>query len=111
MNTNLKVKKKLFPHFEKMMMNQLEGGGLRYALNEEKEFTDVICEVVGFDWIGGNIMKYVGEVINAKKAGENPQEVNFVKIAVYAFIWYLKHYDTGFAQKDLGESTEEVKKK
>jgi|Deesub1362A_J573_1020465.scaffolds.fasta_scaffold00107_62 hypothetical protein len=106
MNTSVKLKAKFWPTFIKACESQWKCGGQRYALTEDKEFTDLICEAVGEDWIGGNIMKYTGEIINAKKAGEKPQEVNFFKIAVYAFIWWLKHMDIGFTQRDKGEEFE-----
>lgn len=83
--------------------SQWIGGGKRYQLSRDKEFTDLVCEVAGTDWIGGNIVKYVGEIINARKNGEKPQEVNFFKIAVYAFLWWLKHFDAGFSKRDKGE--------
>jgi len=67
-------------------------GGERYALSEDKEWTDLVCEVVGNQWIGGNIIKYAGEIRNSKRFGEKIIEVNFFKIAVYAYIWWLKEY-------------------
>jgi len=67
-------------------------GGERYALSEDKEWTDLVCEVVGNQWIGGNIIKYAGEIRNSKRFGERIIEVNFFKIAVYAYIWWLKEY-------------------
>lgn len=103
MNTGIEWKKKFFDGFTHMMMQQMEGGARRYALQDNKEFTDLVCEVAGIDWIGGNITKYVGEIVNAKKMGEKPQRVNFVKIAVYAYLYYLKHLDTGFVDADMGE--------
>lgn len=103
MNTNLRQKKNFWPVFIEACKSQWIGGGKRYALNEDKEFTDLVCEVAGLDWIGGNIVKYVGEIINSRKAGEKIQEVNFYKIAVYAFLWWLKHMDIGFTDRDKGE--------
>jgi len=103
MNTSLRVKKEHFKEFTDMILAQLEGGGKRYALGEDKEFTDLVCEVAGVDWIAGNITKYIGEIINAKKMGEKPQKVNFIKIATYAYLYYLKHLDTGFSEVDKGE--------
>ena len=34
--------------------SQWEGGGKRYALEEDKEYTDLVCETAGNIWIGGN---------------------------------------------------------
>jgi len=72
--------------------SQWEGGGKRYALEEDKEYTDLVCEVAGNIWIGGNIVKYAGEIFNYKKLGEKLPEVDFFKIAVYSFIWWLKEF-------------------
>ena len=63
---------KLWQQFVKACESQWVGGGKRYALGEDKEFTDLICEVVGNQWIGGNILKYAGEIGNYKKAGLPP---------------------------------------
>ena len=82
--------------------SQWECGGVRYALTEDKEFTDLVCEAVGNAWVGGQILKYTGEIINLRKAGEPVPEVDFFKIAVYAFIWWLKEQDA-LTQRDKGE--------
>jgi len=50
--------------------------------------------------IGGNIVKYVGEIINTTPK----PEVNFFKIAVYAFIWWLKEQEN-LTDRDKGEET------
>jgi hypothetical protein len=95
--------------------SQWEGGGKRYALEEDKEYTDLVCEVAGNVWIGGNIVKYAGEIFNYKIFGEKLPEVDFFKIAVYAFIWWLKefkHPTTGIRLKEKywGEFVEEIQK-
>ena len=82
----------LFEEFMKGHVSQWEGGGKRYAYNDEKEWTDVICETVGNQWIGGNIIKYAGEIQNELNQGEKAPEVDFLKIAVYAFIYWIKEY-------------------
>jgi len=82
----------LFAEFMRGHVSQWEGGGARYAYNDEKEWTDVICEKVGNQWIGGNIIKYAGEIYNEIKQSEKAPEVDFLKIAVYAFIWWIKEY-------------------
>lgn len=95
-----------FKEFIAACESQRRGGGKRYALEENKEFTDLICEVVGNQWIGGNIMKYSGEIENELKLGYlkgKVQEVNFFKLAVYCFIWWLKefkHPTTGIKLKE-----------
>lgn len=95
--------------------SQWEGGGKRYALEEDKEYTDLVCEIAGNIWIGGNIVKYAGEIFNYKQFNEALPEVDFFKIAVYAFIWWLKefkHPTTGIKLKreNWGEFVEEVQK-
>lgn len=109
MNTSVKQKKKYWPQFVKACRSQWIGGGKRYALGEDKEFTDLVCEAgreYGDNWILQNIIKYAGEIMNAKFAGENPQEVNYFKISVYAFIAWLKQIDKGFSNRDKGEEFE-----
>jgi len=102
MNTSIKQKKELWPLFIKACESQFMCGGERYALGEDKEFTDLVCEAVGDGWILGNIIKYCGEILNDKKVG-NPQEVNYFKIAVYSFLAWIKQQDSGFEQTDKGE--------
>jgi len=103
MNTSVRLKKKFWPQFIKACESQWQGGGIRYALKEDKEFTDLVCEAVGTEWIGGNILKYTGEIINEYRAGNSVPEQNFFKIAVYAFIWWLKFLDENVSQEDKGE--------
>ena len=98
MNTSIKQKKELWPEFVKACESQWKGGGERYALSENKEFTDLVTEAVGNIWIGGNIIKYVGEIKNT----EPKPEVDFFKIAVWAFIWWLKEREN-LTQRDKGE--------
>ena len=94
----------LFNRFVAACESQWRIGGKRYAYGEDKEWTDVVCEIVGNSWIGGNILKYVGEIDNYKKLGELLPEVNFYKVAVYIFIWWLKEFKcptTGVRLKEL----------
>jgi hypothetical protein len=98
MNTSIKQKKELWPRFVKACESQWMCGGDRYALGENKEFTDLVCEATGNQWIGGNIIKYIGEIINT----EPKPEVNFFKVAVYAFIWWIKEQEN-LSRRDKGE--------
>jgi len=105
MNTSIKQKRKFWPKFVAACESQWSGGGKRYALTEDKEFTDLVCEAggeYGNQWIGQNIIKYVGELMNAKRAGEKMQEVNFMKIAVYSFLYWIKEQEN-LTQRDEGE--------
>lgn len=110
MNTSIKQKEKYWNRFVKSCESQWKGGGKRYALSDNKEFTDLITEALDggskhdkANWIMGNIIKYTGEIVNAKRAGGQPQEVNYFKIAVYSFLAWLKQMDAGFLDKDPGE--------
>ena len=98
MNTSIKQKAENWPRFITACESQWKCGGDRYKLSENKEFTDLVCEAVGNEWIGGNIIKYVGEIKNT-----NPKpEVNFFKIAVWAFIYWLKEQEN-LTDRDKGE--------
>jgi len=110
LNTSIKQKEKHWEKFVEMCVNQWREAGNRYALTEEKEFTDLVCEAVassgghGEDWIAGNIIKYCGEIMNEKRLGNPVPEANFPKIAVWSFIWWLKHMGVyPFTKRDKGE--------
>lgn len=93
-----------FDNFMLACESQWRTGGKRYALSEDKEFTDLVCEVVGNQWIGGNIMKYSGEIENYKKFKGKVPEVNFFKMLVYSYIWWLKEFKhpmTGIRLKEM----------
>ena len=98
MNTNPKLKEEMWPKFVEACESQWICGGDRYKLGGNKEFTDIVCEVAGNQWVAGNIVKYVGEINNT----EPKPEVNFFKIAVYAFIWWLKEQEN-LSSRDNGE--------
>jgi len=86
--TSLDVKKKNFDKFAELIRNQFNFGGVKYQLNEEKEFTDQICETfpgeTGVDWVLGTMMKYLGRYKNFG------QEKDLLKIATYCYILWLK---------------------
>jgi len=110
MNTSVRQKKAYWLRFVQSCEFQWKEGGKRYALSGDKEFTDLITEALDggtshdkANWIMGNIIKYVGEIVNAKRMGGVPQEVNYFKIAVYSFIAWLKQMDAGFLRQDPGE--------
>ena len=104
MNTSIRLKEKYWDEFEKACKSQWHCGGERYALEgqADKEFTDLVCEAAGNQWIGGTIIKYVGEIINTKRFAGKVPEVDFFKIAVYAFLWWLKERENTEA-RDRGE--------
>jgi hypothetical protein len=72
-------------------------GGNRYALSEDKEMTDLVCELAGNEWILGNIVKYAGEYKNER------YEHDLVKIATYAFLLWIKDQGTFNTNSDEGE--------
>jgi len=86
-DTNIEVKKEYLPLFTKLLEDQLLKGATKYACNEKREFTDIICDVVGTkEFIIGNIMKYCGRILN-----DDPRESeDIVKIAAYAYLLWLK---------------------
>ncbi|MAG50685.1 hypothetical protein CL621_03570 [archaeon] len=102
-NTNIEQKKKHFPSFIDLIKNQFWHGGDKYKLNDEKEFTDQVCETfpgdTGVDWILGTAMKYLGRYKNFGR------EKDLLKIATYCYILWLK---AGFHLKEKHD--EDVKK-
>jgi len=87
-NTNLEEKKKNFKKFIKLIENQFMHGGNKYKLNNNKEFTDQICEIfpgeTGIDWVLGTCMKYLGRYKNFGR------EKDLLKIATYMYLLWLK---------------------
>lgn len=88
-NTDVKTKRENWSKFEELIRNQFEHGGDKYTLGEEdKEMTDLICELApgksGVDWIMQTIVKYCGRYINFHR------EKDLLKIATFAYIAWLK---------------------
>jgi len=87
-NTNLKEKRDNYQMFVNLIREQFEHGGEKYALLEDKEFTDIICEFVpgstGVDWILGTVLKYLGRFKNLQR------EKDLLKISTYCYILWLK---------------------
>ncbi len=78
-------------------------GNKRFAYNKEKELSDVITDILGNSWLGGQILKYAGEIWNTKRKDGIVPEVNFFKITVYAFIWWLKEFKEKYTDPVLKE--------
>jgi len=102
-NTGLTVKRDNFEKFIKLISNQFEHGGEKYALGEDKELTDWVCELApgntGVDWILQTMAKYLGRFKNVKR------ERDLLKIATYAYICWIK---LGFhIQSEHDEDVEE----
>ena len=87
-NTNLKEKRDNYQMFVNLIREQFEHGGEKYALVEDKEFTDIICEFVpgdtGVDWVLGTVLKYLGRFKNLQR------EKDLLKISTYCYILWLK---------------------
>ena len=102
-NTSLKEKRENFKSFVELLRSQFEHGGEKYALLEDKEFTDIICEFVpgdtGVDWVLGTIFKYLGRFKNFQR------ERDLLKISAYCYIMWLK---MGYHLQ--GKHDEDVKK-
>jgi len=89
-NTTVEVKRKYWPVFSNMVMNQFNHGGEKYLLDgfDDREATDVISSVFGgkseFNWILGTMTKYIFRFKNFER------EKDLLKIATYCFILWLK---------------------
>lgn len=101
--TTVDVKRAELDKFVQLIKNQFNHGGDKYQLNDQKEFTDQICETFpgdsGVDWVLGTMMKYLGRYKNFGR------EKDLLKIATYCYILWLKG---GF---HLSESHDEDVKK
>jgi hypothetical protein len=87
--TTVDVKSANFAKFTELIGNQFNHGGDKYKLNNNKEFTDQICETFpgesGVDWVLGTMMKYLGRYKNFGR------EKDLLKIATYCYILWLKN--------------------
>lgn len=102
-NTSIKEKQAHFEKFVELVRSQFWHGGDKYALTEDKEVTDWVCEIVpgetGVDWVLGTVAKYIGRFKNFKR------EKDLLKIATYMYIIWLK---MGFHLKE--EHDEDIKR-
>ena len=78
-------------------------GNKRFAYDKEKELSDVITDILGNSWLGGQILKYTGEIWNMKRMYGVVPEVNFFKITVYTFIWWIKEFNQKYTNPALKE--------
>ena len=87
-NTGLNTKRDNFGKFVKLISNQFEHGGEKYALSFDKEITDWACELspgeTGADWILMTIAKYLGRFKNFQR------EKDILKIATYSYLLWIK---------------------
>lgn len=80
-----------------------QAGNKRFAYDGNKELSDVITDILGNSWIGGQILKYAGEIWNTKRMDGIMPEVNFFKISVYTFIWWIKEFKQRYTDPALKE--------
>ena len=103
-STTVETKRKHFQEFCDLIKNQFYHGGDKYKGNEEKEFTDMICEAFpgqsGVDWALGTCMKYLGRYKNFGR------EKDLLKISTYMYIIWLKG---GFHLKETHDEDIKVK--
>jgi hypothetical protein len=67
-----------------MIRSQFEYGGKKYELANDKEITDWVVELAGWEWILGTMAKYLGRFKNERR------EKDLLKIATYCFLLWLK---------------------
>jgi hypothetical protein len=73
-----------FSDFAKLIRDQFEYGGKKYAFSKEKEVTDILTDNFGKNWLLGTIAKYTFRIKNLKR------ERDILKIATYSMIIWLK---------------------
>jgi len=84
---------KNFNAFIDLVKDQFKYGGQKYALNNERESTDVLFDKHGKNWLFGTVDKYTFRYKNLAR------ERDLLKIACYMFITWLKR---GFYIMDKG---------
>lgn len=89
--TNLEIKKAALPVFIELIEDQLQYGGTKYQATDEKEATDVICEVFGLEWRLGEMMKRILRFRNVRR------ERDLLKLAAEAFLVWVQ---MGFHEVD-----------
>lgn len=93
--------------FHELVIDQMTYGGVKYALNDKKESTDLLFDNFGESWLFGTMAKYCLRYKNLAR------ERDILKIACYCYISWLKR---GFWVKDEGikdilDTNVEVKKR
>jgi len=70
--------------FTKLVQQQWEYGGKKYASTAVKESTDILVDDYGFNWLLGTLNKYIYRYKNLGR------EKDLLKVACYCFIIWLK---------------------
>lgn len=77
------LKEKNFVKFAKLIQNQIVAGSKKYAINEDKEASDIICDAFGMEYALMNILKYT------LRYKTEQREKDLLKIATYSYIIWL----------------------
>jgi hypothetical protein len=92
--------------FNKLIKDQFEYGGSKYAATEHKESTDMLFDSFGKNWLLGTMAKYCYRTKNLKR------ERDILKIATYCYILWLKkgfHVARAGLKSDVLDTTVKVK--
>jgi len=86
-DTTIQLKREKFKEFCELIRQQFEEGAGKYSGNNEREATDFMTDYDPL-YILVTMMKYLWRIRNGdKRASED-----IIKIATYAYIWWLKNY-------------------
>lgn len=82
--TTVPVKQQHWAAFAKLLEDQFQYGGDKYACSGQRESTDLIVEAFGVEWVLGTMMKYIMRFKNLQR----PKDL--LKVATYCYIVYLQ---------------------
>jgi hypothetical protein len=82
--TNIKVKLANVDKFYALIKDQLEYGAKKYAQEEDKEATDLICEAWGMEWRLGEMNKRLLRFKNVMR------EKDLLKLATECYLVWLQ---------------------
>ncbi len=94
-------------NFLSLIDDQINYGGKKYALSNERESTDEIFDIAGYKWLIGTLMKYRLRYKNLAR------ERDLLKIAAYCYIIWLKRgfFFTKRGLRDVIDTNLDLKKK
>jgi hypothetical protein len=93
------LKEKSFVQFAKLIQNQIIAGSKKYAIDGDKEASDIICDAFGMEYALMNILKY------ALRYKTEQREKDLLKISTYCYIIWL---NMGYHENK--EHDEDIKK-
>jgi len=89
-STNIKVKQENIDKFCEFIKHQIKYGAKKYAQNDTKEATDLICEAFGMEWRLGEMYKRLLRFKTLQK------EYDLFKLAAECFlVWIQMGYHLG----------------